>query len=186
MEGKSALLYKSLVVGVIILFIGIGVQPAFAVTSNSIENENDCDLCPKKVSKSQLTLLENSLIRLEKYDNQLSILSKQYPEFEEKYKGAYDKLLIFKEVVTEFKHNPSNSNNIFICLSLLIPIISGMIVLVILNPIYWKYEDNLVINIILSLFQIPFGFMALGALALGEKLNCWDIPWPPIDEKIEI
>jgi hypothetical protein len=35
-----------LVVGVIVLFIGMGVQPAFAVTPISVENENDCDLCP--------------------------------------------------------------------------------------------------------------------------------------------
>jgi hypothetical protein len=36
MEGKSAMLYKSLVIGVIVLFIGIGIQPAFA----TVEPEN--------------------------------------------------------------------------------------------------------------------------------------------------
>jgi len=35
MEGKSALLYKTLVIGVIVLFVGIGIQPAIA----SIQSE---------------------------------------------------------------------------------------------------------------------------------------------------
>ena len=35
MEGKSAMLYKSLVVGVIVLFIGTGIQPAFADIINT-------------------------------------------------------------------------------------------------------------------------------------------------------
>ena len=30
MEGKSTMLYKTLVVGVIVLFVGMGTQPVFA------------------------------------------------------------------------------------------------------------------------------------------------------------
>jgi hypothetical protein len=46
MEGKSALLYKTLVVGVIVLFIGVGVQ---TVIANNLDNFNDVskdDYCP--------------------------------------------------------------------------------------------------------------------------------------------
>jgi hypothetical protein len=42
---KNPVLYKTLVVGVIILFIGIGIQPAIAVTPNTSDS-NDCDICP--------------------------------------------------------------------------------------------------------------------------------------------
>ena len=59
---------KALAVAVIILFIGVGVQPTFAVdvsTSNS-DNEANCNLCAKKVSKSHLILIKSLLNRLEK------------------------------------------------------------------------------------------------------------------------
>jgi len=45
LDRNPALLYKILVVGVIVIFIGIGIQPAFAFTPN-ISN-NNCELCPK-------------------------------------------------------------------------------------------------------------------------------------------
>jgi len=38
MSKKSALLYKTLVVGIIILFIGIGMQPVIAITNNGNNN----------------------------------------------------------------------------------------------------------------------------------------------------
>jgi hypothetical protein len=67
LDRNPAWLYKTLVVGVIALFIGMGVQPAVAVTPDS---EEECELCPK-VSKSLLKnepiceLLGNLLMRLE-------------------------------------------------------------------------------------------------------------------------
>ena len=179
MEKKPTLLYKTLVFGVIVLFIGVGIQPAFANTHDTYENEDDCELCAKKVSKSQLTLLKNLLNRLEKYDDQLPALSELNPEFKEKYQEAYNKLIIFKKLINEFKSDSSNSNNIFLCLPLLILFVSASLVLVFLNPIYWKFEYNLLINIILTIIQIPFDIISLSALTLGEKLNCWEIPWPP-------
>jgi hypothetical protein len=46
---RNPVLYKSLVVGVIVLFIGVGIQPAFAITDNGENikagnNENGDDL----------------------------------------------------------------------------------------------------------------------------------------------
>ena len=46
MEGKSACLYKLLVVGVIVLFIGMGINSAFAVDvsiSKTSDNEMECN-----------------------------------------------------------------------------------------------------------------------------------------------
>ena len=42
------------VVGITFLFLGVTVQPAIAVIPDTSESEDDCDLCPKKVSKSHL------------------------------------------------------------------------------------------------------------------------------------
>ena len=84
MAKTSSMVYKTLVVGVIVLFIGIGIQPAFAVTPNTTDSKDDCKLCPK-VSSLHLFRLKRLLNRLEKYDNELSVLSKLNPEIEEKY-----------------------------------------------------------------------------------------------------
>jgi hypothetical protein len=43
---NKRMLYKTLVIGVMVIFIGIGVQPAFAVTRDTTDSEDDCDLCP--------------------------------------------------------------------------------------------------------------------------------------------
>jgi hypothetical protein len=48
---KKPVLYKTLIIGVIILFVGVGVQPAFAVDVSN--NEDECNLCPK-VSKKNI------------------------------------------------------------------------------------------------------------------------------------
>jgi hypothetical protein len=37
---------KVVVVGIILLFISVGIQPAFAVTSETIDNDDNCNLCP--------------------------------------------------------------------------------------------------------------------------------------------
>jgi hypothetical protein len=91
------LLSKTLVVGVIVLFIGVGIQPAFAVTSDTPDNNDDCKLCPK-VSKSHLILIRSLLNRLEKYDNQQSELSKVNPEFEKKYQEISNKIKNLKDI----------------------------------------------------------------------------------------
>jgi len=45
---KEKMLYKTLVIGVIVLFVGITFQPAVAVdVSKSVsDNEEECNLCP--------------------------------------------------------------------------------------------------------------------------------------------
>jgi hypothetical protein len=92
MHKNPAILYKTLVVVVIVLFIGIGAQPAVAVTPNITDSDDDCNLCPKKVSKSHLVLIESLLNRLEKYDNNL-YENKEYKEFKEEllYKKDFNK-----------------------------------------------------------------------------------------------
>jgi hypothetical protein len=55
-------------------------------------NKDDCDTC-QKPSKRHIDRLINLIDRLEKYNNQLSVLSKFNPEFEEKYQDFSEKIL---------------------------------------------------------------------------------------------
>jgi hypothetical protein len=53
---SPAVLYKTLIVGIIVLLIGVGIQPAFANNVNistSNFSEDDCDIC-QPVSKKHL------------------------------------------------------------------------------------------------------------------------------------
>ena len=77
MAKKSSLLSKTLVVAVIVLFIGVGIQPALADVSYTTvsDSDEDCNLCPK-VSNLHLVRLKSLLYRLEKYDNLLSVTGK--------------------------------------------------------------------------------------------------------------
>jgi hypothetical protein len=71
---KEKILYKYLVIGVIVLFIGVGIQPAFAknVSIRKIsDKEDDCSLCAKKFNRLQLVLNIIYLNRLENYKNQV-------------------------------------------------------------------------------------------------------------------
>jgi len=85
MKGKPVL-YKSFVIGVILLFICIAFQPAVAVTPKSIESEDDCELCAKKVSNQNKDGVEMMI-------NILSGLLKKYPIVE-------DELQDLREVIS--------------------------------------------------------------------------------------
>ena len=43
---KKGLFKKGFVLGIIVLFIGISVQPAIAVTPKASISEDECDICP--------------------------------------------------------------------------------------------------------------------------------------------
>ena len=94
---KYRIFRNALVVCIILLFIGVTVQPSIATiqpesidVEYSSDTEEDCNCQP--VSKSHLVLIEMLLKILEKYDNQLSILSKLNPEFEEKYQEVSERI----------------------------------------------------------------------------------------------
>jgi hypothetical protein len=85
------------ILGIVILFLGVGIQPAIAVTPNTSGIENDCNLCPKKVSKPSLVLIQSLLDRLKYYDNELSVLTKFYFRIGV-YKEISNRLIVLEEI----------------------------------------------------------------------------------------
>ena len=79
MVKTSNVVYKLLVVGVIILFIVVGIQPAFAIKPKLSDSEEDCGICPK-VSNQHLIIIKKLFYRLEKYKNILPFFLKYNPE----------------------------------------------------------------------------------------------------------
>jgi hypothetical protein len=86
---KEKMLYKTLVVGVIALFLGVGIQPVVAVIPDTSDNKNDCNLCPK-VSKHQNE-------RMVERVNHLSTIIKHMPINEEEKQEISDSINIIQD-----------------------------------------------------------------------------------------
>jgi hypothetical protein len=111
---KQRTICKTLAVAVILLFIGVGINPAVAtIENNPIEKDDDCNLCAKKVSKPNLVLLKGLLDIIDKNINKISILSKNNPLLEKKYPELFTKITILKEFINEL-NNDIQTNSTFI------------------------------------------------------------------------
>ncbi len=114
MSKKPVVFYKMLVIGVIILFIGIGIQPAIAsnisITKTS-DSEDECNLCPS-VTKKNLVRLKGIVNSIDKYDNILSKFSKRDPQIAVKYQELSN--VIFNSN-NELEYNLPIQNNMSIC-----------------------------------------------------------------------
>lgn len=167
---RTSCINNSLAVAIILLFVGVGIQPAFAVTSNTTESEDDCDIC-SKASKQYIDRLTTLLDRLEKHNNQLSVLSKHNPEVEEKYQKLSKKIAIFKEMNKELN---LDWNFPIICTILSIIFVLTLTPLNIWFTIYVLFGDYSLIPIILGLFLIIPWLLCFSSFWLLIKLDCID------------
>ena len=104
---RNPVLYKILVVGVIVLFIGIGIQPAFAVdTKTTISNNQneDCKSCDE-VSESDLIKIDKLLNKVDVYSKLLLMLSKYNSELREMSEELSNQLSNINKLYDEFNIN---------------------------------------------------------------------------------
>jgi hypothetical protein len=104
---------KVVVVGIIVLFIGVGVQPSFAneVSITAISNnEDDCNCEP--ISNLHLVIreilsnkLDRLLNRLEVYTGIILILYRYNPDVTEKFEELSNEIITFKEINNALKLN---------------------------------------------------------------------------------
>lgn len=160
---------NGLVVGVVLLFIGVAIQPAIAVNPISSDNDDECNLCAKKVSKSQLALLKNSLNRIEKYDIQLSALSKLKPEVAEEYQELSDRITTFTETSKEFNFDWDFP---IICKILAYLSLPFFIVSYILYPILLRIPDGS----LLWYLWIPIELLLFFPVTVLFLFNCIEFP----------
>jgi len=84
---KNNLLGKTIILGIIVLFIGAGVYPAFAVEikSTMINNKNDEDCgCDVKIEYKQV-IAERLIEKLEIYLNNKFLKTSSIPGFEDEF-----------------------------------------------------------------------------------------------------
>ena len=118
------ILKKGLVVGVIFLFIGVGINPAFAVKTKTsiVNNQSEEDCGCQVINDVNLVRFERLSNRIEKllnmleiYTNIVSILSKNNLVIAEKYEDSSNEIATLKESNEELKTDIIFQDSPFIC-----------------------------------------------------------------------
>ena len=164
-------------VGIILLFIGVAVQPAFAnevSTTTSSDTEDECDICPK-ASKSHLVLIKSLINRVEKYDNQLSVSSKLNLEIGEKYKELSDRISSIIEI-----DNGLNTNGDYpIICNILFLLIYGKLMQLIFISVFFQFlseqPSKLLSKIfypLLNLWTLLYYNQVMILISIYHEFNC--------------
>jgi hypothetical protein len=158
MQGKSVLLYKIFVVGVIVLFVGIGIQPAFANVSNTMKSEkdDDCDICPK-ISNQEIVRLNSMIYKLRILNKTLSLLSSYNSKYKEKYQDFSNKISNIEELSNDLDDNTQyNDDSIFCNVLFSIVLVYIGIVPPILSLQNFLFENG---RLIMSITTLILGFI---------------------------
>lgn len=102
--------YKLLLIGVIVLFIGVGIQPAFAVYNKSTNIEDVEDFGCEEISYTKIVKIERLLDRIEITNELLLLLSKHNPELIVENEKLSNKIKEFTSNLEVLATNPSNEN----------------------------------------------------------------------------
>jgi hypothetical protein len=117
-----------LIIGIIFLFIGVGVQPAFAVEiSNDITTEDNEDCNCKEVDNYKLENFNIQIGKLETFSKLLLLLSNNNPEIKVQYQELLDDINLFEEIYDDLENN--------------IPL-GGRPICNILKDLFWKTLDK--------------------------------------------
>lgn len=184
---QKSMFGKGVVIGVIAIFILVGIQPAFAIeitnTKTSSENIEDCncqvdnDFDIVRV-KSLLNRAERSLNRVEIFTRFIPILIKDNPEVLEDCEELSEKITTFREMNEELKTAISGRDYPIICTILgNILLLLGMI-----GDDVWdlidKYENTnpLFATFIFWFILVPVAFLEGLVDDIGYYLDC---DWQP-------
>jgi hypothetical protein len=162
---------NGLVVGVILLFIGVAVQPSIADNPISSDNVEDCSICPK-VSTRLIVRLKSIFDRFEMYDNIQYIISKNHPKIIDIYQKIYYK-------ISEYNQNNGNGRE-SLCNLLWINIYNLAIKDVFFSNLGDDLEHS---NPILCLISYSLAYMYFFRIlivgAFGLIIGCFDYWFEP-------
>ena len=164
---------KALVVVVILLFLGVGFQPATAneISTNPIfDVDEDCFEC-QPVSRVDLLKVKLLLIRLKSFTNVISSKYGYIPEVAEKCEEISDRI-----TGTSLQDNPP------ICYLLLIALISMFPLVGIMELILLPFDEDTPLYQIVWYLLLPYRlFMAsylVSIMVLVELYDCNFFPGP--------
>ena len=173
---------KGLVAGIIVLFLGVGFQPAFANEISIPETSDNEDCECQGINRFELFRAKLLLIRLEVFTNILLSKFGHIPEIAEKCQEISNRITTLKVMNLEFKSYLHLSYETFICKLLEFIFDCIFSIYFTIKTIRDKFEDYPIIfnffEKLLNLFDIPFsiiGFLLFlfhcGEFPLYKMLN---------------
>ena len=163
---KQRIICKTLAVAVILLFLGLAIQPSVAVQPETTDIEDDCNLCAKKVSKHHLVLIQSITRRLETYSNQILNEFKDEPEIRQKCQEISDNIALLRDIKLGWDFP-------IICTTLALLISPIAHIWTFLFNLIIKYEYNKFIYIVLIIFTLPLDLLLMNLLGLN-MLFCYE------------
>ena len=95
-----------LILGIIFIFIGVGIQPAFAVEISNDRTSDNVEDCDCQVDDNyRLEKYKNQIIKLKTYSKLLLTLSKNNPEVEVEYEKLLNDIDLFQEICDDLENN---------------------------------------------------------------------------------
>ena len=166
---------KSIVISIILLFVGVSASSAVSVDTKSTISNNQNEECREcnEISDADLVKVERLLNRVEVYSKLLLVLSRHNPELRE----------ICEELsngITTLKESLKNDGYSIICV-LIWAIVAPPLYLI--TDIIYRIDQLLggegVIELLLLLLFVSPIYIPI--IELGERLDCWWVePWYPL------
>ena len=145
---------KVLAVAVILLFLGVGVQPALAnEVSNTVSDvDEDCLEC-QPVNRIDILKVKLLMIRVEAFTNVILSRFGHIPEIREKCEEISDRITNFQEMYNDLKLGSLNWDFPIICAfidTIYTPIYNLFKIGV---DLYWKYFNNPILWAIIGILD---------------------------------
>ena len=192
MIGELSMKKEILIFGIICLFLGVGIQPTFAVEITNISPSEDIEDCNCQVADNYnpvrleglLNRAKRLINRVEIFTKLMPLLYKDNPEVIEKCEELSGKITTYREMIDEELSDHislygSQSNRV-LCGILEILFVKTLSIVFKLVELSMELEDEPIIYII-SLVGITLTFIALTSYYL---IFIFDCPLPPIPELI--
>lgn len=173
---------KSLVIGIIFIFIGVGIQPAFAIdisNNKQAESEEDCkcqvddDYSLVRI-KSLLNRAERLISSVEIFTKLIPILSKDIPEVSEDFEELSEKITTFREKNEELKSATSGRDFPIICDILEILDKCVYWPLIIFEAQIEELPDGSLIGSFIKILYGIFYILANILTPFSRIFNCWE------------
>ena len=175
---RNVCLKKGLVIGIIVLFLGVGFQPALAneISTNMVSDvDEDCLEC-QPVNRVEILKVKLLLIRIEAITNILLSRFGHITEVKEKYQELSDRIITLRKMNEEFKSNLLLNDDSPICKLIMTSFYFFASILYVVEMTWLRFLEYPIISkfldSIMHLIYVPLAILGV----LGLYFQCGELP----------
>jgi hypothetical protein len=165
---------KTLVIGIILLFIGVSVSSAISVDNKpivSLDESEECIEC-RELSNAELVKVKQLINRVEVYSKLLMVLSNYNPEIKDECEEISDKISTLDGLLVRLKPDSPLNNNFTICIILYMIVWVIVQIMLIFDKI--ATESDGLIEVIADSIK---NFLGLPLFLFMLTYHYFDCPW---------